>query len=104
MGARGKMRAVDNLELTRLRGLEALPTLHLLADHVKVDRSFGPTHDQATERVHVSAAGGDWELILKGPKFFDTRAGKGGGGAIDLVMHLWGVCDVPVLPELRGSG
>lgn len=104
MGARGKMRAVDNLELTRLRGLEALQALYLLADHVKVDRSFRPIQDQATERVHVSAAGRDWELLLKGPKFFDTRADKGGGGAIDLVMYLWGVPFKKAVAILKEAG
>ncbi|WP_177142715.1 hypothetical protein [Variovorax sp. YR216] len=28
------------------------------------------------------------ELVLSGLQWFDTRAGKGGGGLIDLVMHL----------------
>lgn len=104
MGARGKMRAVDNLELTRLRSLEALQALYLLADHVKVDWSFRPTQDQATERVHVSAAGRDWELLLNGPKFFDTRVDKGGGGAIDLVMYLWGVPFKKAVAILKEAG
>ncbi|MBZ3343388.1 hypothetical protein IPR00_22095, partial [Xanthomonas perforans] len=28
------------------------------------------------------------ELLATGPKWYDTRAEKGGGGAIDLAMHL----------------
>lgn len=91
MGARGKMRTVDNSELIRWQGLDAFYVLQQLADHVKVDRSFKPTQDRSTERVHPTAAGSEWELLVKGPKWYDTRARTGGCGAVDLVMHLWGV-------------
>lgn len=40
-------------------------------------------------RWHATAAGRGFELLLCGPKFFDTRARTGGGGAVDLAMHLW---------------
>lgn len=85
------MRVVDNFDIARWRGLEALAALRLLAEHVKVDRDFKPTRAACTQRVHVSAAGADWELLVDGPKFFDTRARTGGGGAVDLVMYLWRV-------------
>jgi len=35
-----------------------------------------------------SLGGGVVELLATGPKWFDTRAKVGGGGAIDLAMHL----------------
>ena len=54
--------------------------LGLLADHVKVDPSFKPVRAHSTLRVHVSAAGYEWELLVDGPKFFDARARTGGGG------------------------
>lgn len=85
------MRAVNNLNLERLRGLPALEVLASMAEHMKLDRDFVPVRSAGTSRVHVSANGQDWELLVDGPKFFDTRASKGGGGAVDLVMHLWGV-------------
>ncbi len=28
--------------------------------------------------------------MLTGPKFWDVRSNVGGGGAVDLVMYLWG--------------
>jgi hypothetical protein len=84
--------------------LEALHTLGLLADHVSIDRDFRPTRSHATRRVHVSAAGAEWELLLNGPKFYDTRASTGGGGAIDLVMYLWGVPFKTAVAMLRRSG
>jgi len=98
------MRSVDNLELARLRGLSAVEVLRLLADHTKVDRDFTPTQATSTQRVHVSAAGADWELLLDGPRFFDTRARKGGGGAVDLVMHLWRVPFRKAVAILREAG
>lgn len=64
-----------------VRGLEALGL------HSKADASYAPrTSDQ---RIHVTLPSGlVVELVLSGIRWFDTRAGKGGGGVIDLVMHL----------------
>ncbi|CCG39552.1 hypothetical protein [Xanthomonas citri] len=44
--------------------------------------------DKATRRLYVSLGNGVVELLATGPKWFDTRADKGGGGAIDLAMYL----------------
>ncbi len=78
-------------DLVRWRSLDALQALRILADYVKGDMTFKPTHSSTTQRVHATAAGADWELLVDGPKFYDMRARQGGGGAIDLVMHLWKV-------------
>jgi hypothetical protein len=86
-----RARAVDNLELDRLRSLDAVGVLRLVAEYVKVDPDFRPRQATSTQRVHVRAAGADWELLVDGPRFYDTRMRRGGGGAVDLVMHLWKV-------------
>ena len=91
MGARGKMRPVDNSELERWRCLAAIDVLHVLAVHVQVDRDYRPRPPSSTVRVHTSTSDGDYELLVTGAKWYDTRAQKGGGGAIDLVMHLFNV-------------
>ena len=91
-------------DLVRWRSLDALQALHILADYVKEDATFKPTHSTSTRRVHTTAAGSDWELLVDGPKFYDTRAQKGGGGAIDLVMHLWRVPFKNALLTLRRAG
>ncbi len=98
------MAPVDNSELQRLRGLHALEVLDRLAMHVKFDRDFHPREAVSTRRVFVNAGGTDWELLIDGPKFYDTRTGKGGGGAIDLVMHLWRVPFRKAIAILRDSG
>ena len=98
------MRSVDNSELCRLRGLAALDVLRLMAHHTKLDRDFVPRCATGTRRVHVSAAGNEWELLVDGPRFFDTRSEQGGGGAVDLVMHVWRVPFRKAVQMLRESG
>ena len=98
------VRSVDNSELERLRCLSALDVLSLMADHAKVDRDFSPVRATGTRRVHVSAGGADWEILVDGARFYDTQAGKGGGGAVDLVMHLWRVPFKQAVKMLREAG
>lgn len=81
-------RAVDNFELERWRATPTLVVLQALADHAKQDLTFVPISSVATTRWHASISGRDFELLLTGPKFFDTRSNTGGGGAVDFVMHL----------------
>lgn len=85
------MKSVDNLELVRWREMDAICVLRLLADHISEDRSFRPRSNPLTIRWHLHAAGHDWEFLCTGPKFLDVRLDRGGGGAIDLVMHIYGV-------------
>ena len=84
-------RAVDNFTLDRLRSVPVLICLQAMGAYVKVDRDYVPTTAKSTQRVHVSVAGHDWELLVDGLKFYDTQAKTGGGGSVDLVMHLWRV-------------
>lgn len=84
-------RGVDNQTLGRWRELEASVVLERLGCYLKRDPGFNPTIAVGTRRFHVNADGVEFELLLTGPKFFDTRAQRGGGGAVDLVMHLYGV-------------
>ena len=80
---------MDNSVLIRWRKMESSACLEVLADYVKEDRSFIPRAGRLTTRWHASVAGQDIELLCTGPKFWDTRAERGGGGAVDLVMHLF---------------
>ena len=45
-----------------------------LADYAKKDVSFIPVKDAGTERWHTTVRGREFELLLTGTKFFDTRA------------------------------
>lgn len=75
-------------ELVRWRALDSSTVLQQLADHAKRDVTFNPLKDTHTTRWHASVGPAEFELLLTGSKFFDTRAGAGGGGGIDLAMHL----------------
>ncbi len=63
--------------------------LALLAISFKADPTYEPIKDSSSRRWHVTTVSGDFEILTTGPtKWYDTRAKKGGGGAIDLCMHL----------------
>lgn len=83
------MRPVPEASLVRWRALDSADVLVALADHAKCDRTFVPAKSGNSTRWHATVAGTDFELVLTGPKFWDTRANKGGGGALDLVLHLF---------------
>ena len=74
--------------LGRWRELDALLMLEKLGSYVKADDTFEPLSTHGTQRYHINVEGRDFELLLRGPKFFDTRLQRGGGGAVDLVMHV----------------
>lgn len=84
-------KAVDNFALARWRAMDATAALTVLADHAAEDGTFKPLASKGTSRWHVSAGAHDFELLCTGPRFFDTRAKRGGGGAVDLAMHLLSV-------------
>jgi hypothetical protein len=81
-------RSVDNLTLERWRALDALLVLENLGCYMKSDPTFKPLIAQGSQRYHVNDEGQDFELLLRGSKFFDTRLKRGGGGAVDLIMHV----------------
>ena len=82
------MAAVDHSSLLRWRSLDATLVLRTVADYAKRDVTFHPVKDSKTSRWHACVRGCDFELLLTGPKFWDPRDRRGGGGAVDLVMHL----------------
>lgn len=82
------MGSVDNSTLKRWRDLDSAVVLNAIADIIKRDRTFQPLTSHLSTRWIVHAAGRDWEILCTGSKFWDTRAERGGGGAVDLVMYL----------------
>jgi hypothetical protein len=68
-----------------MRSEEALTAIALI---VKPDVTFIPAKDPRTCRWHVHTERGDYEILTTGAKWYDTRARIGGGGAIDLTMHV----------------
>lgn len=82
------MAPVDNSQLERWRSLRCEQVLPKLATYAKRDASFVPIKDPRSSRWHVRVEEREFELLITGHRFWDTRAECGGGGAVDLVMHL----------------
>ncbi|MFC5521773.1 hypothetical protein [Polaromonas jejuensis] len=95
---------VDNQILDRWQKLDASNVLLAVADYAKEDVSFVPAKKAATTRWHARVRQTEFELLLTGPKFWDVRANRGGGGAVDLVMHLHGCNFKPAAALLKESG
>ncbi|WP_227695941.1 hypothetical protein [Psychrobacter fulvigenes] len=80
-----------------------MATLDALALYWKGDPDFVPVKDKTTVRLNVALGGAGVELLATGPKWYDTRAGKGGGGAVDLTMHLLRLDFVAAVKHLQAS-
>lgn len=91
-------------ELSRFRSTGAVDALIALANYAKRDASFVPSKSKNTERWHATAGNVQFELLLCGPKFFDTRTKTGGGGAIDLAIHLYCLQFKEAIALLRNLG
>lgn len=93
-------KSFDDDLLRWLREVSLAQALQALGLHVSVDREFVPVKDARTERWIVSVGAGTCELLVTGLKWYDTRDRRGGGGAIDLVMHLEGLDFVQAVRRL----
>jgi hypothetical protein len=81
-------RSFDAGMLATLRELPSDTALERIAIAAKPDPSYHPIKASTSRRWHVHTACGEFEILTTGTKWYDTRAKKGGGGAIDLTMHL----------------
>jgi hypothetical protein len=90
--------------LDHWRRLHADKVLLAMANHAKIDPMFVPVKDAVTRRWHASVGTREFELLLTGPKFWDTRACVGGGGAIDLACHLFGCSFKAAIRRLESAG
>jgi hypothetical protein len=88
VGGKAGRRSFSRATLIDLRDMPSEEALPLLAIHCKPDPSFQPVKQPSTRRWHARTSVGEFEILTTGPKWYDTRARIGGGGAIDLAMHL----------------
>ncbi len=72
-----------------MQAMDAKTVLLKFADHAKPDPTFQAISSKHTSRWHACVLNRNFELLLNGTKFYDTRLKRGGGGGIDLVMHLF---------------
>ena len=81
-------RTFTRATLKSLREMPSEDALALLAIYCKADPTYVPVKDLRSRRWHARTPRGEFELLTTGQKWWDTRAERGGGGAIDLAMHL----------------
>jgi hypothetical protein len=93
-------RSFSPVLLTQLRQMPAGDALPLVAIDVKADPTYLPIKTGRSRRWHVRGARGQFEILTTGPKWYDTRARRGGGGAIDLAMHILGLSFVDAVKHL----
>ena len=98
-------KSFDNEQLVQVRALPLLGILdRLKADGTlfwRRDMDFVPEKDSRTMRLFISVPSGfAWEILITDVKWYDSRAKKGGGGRIDLVMCLLGADFVTIVTLL----
>jgi hypothetical protein len=105
MGEVRVRRSFGRATLTALREMPSEDALALLAIYYKADATYVPIKDSRSRRWHVCTACGEFEILTTGPnKWYDSRAKKGGGGAIDLAMHVLRVPFVDAVKYLIERG
>ena len=95
-----RRRFFDEAMLTQLREMPASDALALLAIHVKADPSYVPVKSDRSRRWHVLTTRGEFEILTTGCQWYDMRGRCGGGGAIDLAMHVRGLSFVDAIKQL----
>jgi len=81
-------------DIYRARSVPLLKVLAHLSDYIKEDYDYTPLDSSlGSRRFQVHCYKRDYRLILTGEKWLDElvdrgAVDRGGGGAIDLVMHL----------------
>jgi hypothetical protein len=75
-------------ELAALRNMSLAAALESVGVYFKRDPSYRPRENGSSQRWHVTTDHRVIELIVTGAKWFDTQIGVGGGGSIDLVVHV----------------
>jgi hypothetical protein len=98
------MHRIREEELLRWRELDACSVLPRISTYAVLDPTFVPIKNSASRRWNVAAGGKHFELVVTGPKFFDTRRRCGGCGAVDLVMHVHFVAFSVAVALLRERG
>lgn len=85
------MRRVPDEVLAELRTLTVEEVLRRLGVYWTLDREYRPIKTQLYRRVWVTTPAGEVVgLQVDGIRWYDLQARKGGGGGIDLAMHLLG--------------
>jgi len=102
--SRRRAPAATSDELERWRSLPAAQVAMAISTYAKVDPTYVPTADRRTQRWNIEFDGRQFELLTTGNKFWDTRAAIGGGGGLDLAIHVLGCTFRGAVARLRERG
>lgn len=94
---------VPEADLKRLRSLDLAEVLDQMCIEHKADASYQPRRHANSMRWHVTVEAYVHELIVTEQQWFDTRAGKGGCGAVDLLIHLFSISFLEAVHRLQTS-
>lgn len=83
-----RKKSFDSVFLADLRHIPIQELLTKLGLYCKIDTDFLSIKNKNTKRLHISVGNSVFEIIITGQKWYDQRQAKGGGGCIDLVMHI----------------
>ena len=75
-------------QLAVLRAMSLEQALRKLELYFTKDPDYKPRKDLSAARLNVSVGNRVFEILVTGIRWYDMREKKGGGGAIDLAMHL----------------
>lgn len=81
---------MEKSTLARWRGVDCVVVVEALATYAKRDVTYVPHKSNDSSRWHVRFEEREFELLFTRNRFWDLRSRVGGGGAVDLVMHLTG--------------
>jgi hypothetical protein len=95
-------RSFSPVTLQGFRQMASQDVLALLTVHLKADPTYLPVKDPDSRRWHARTTHGEFEILTTGAKWYDTRAKKGGGGGIDLAMHVLGLSFLDAVKFLTG--
>lgn len=75
-------------QLAALRAMPLESVFKKLELYYTKDPDYKPRKDLSGVRYNISVEQQVFEILVTGIRWYDMREKKGGGGAIDLTMHL----------------
>lgn len=89
--------------IARFRMMSVEQTALTLGLYCKQDKEYRSTTHKHSSCFHISKDSEVFEIITTELKWYSTHRGCGGGGGIDLAMHLFGECFKAALLRLSAG-
>jgi hypothetical protein len=89
MNTAPRARPYQQAQIARLRAIDLEDVFDILGLYAKLDATYNPIRNRHSRRYHVSVNHTVYELLITEDKWYNCHTRTGGGGAIDLTMHLY---------------